>query len=306
MKKKRFHLILLGGLLWCLPQTHALSKGKINVVATSEDLASITREVGGKLVRVNSLARGGDNLHYLLARPSFALKLNRADLFVLVGMDMEVGWVPVLLQQARNSKVQRGNIGYCDASVGVPVLQKPTGLISRAMGDMHVFGNPHYWTDPVRGIVIAKNILDGLKRVDPSRAVIYDRNFAAFKQKIKKLFSYLKRIMRPHRGKKIVAYHNEFVYTADRFGLAIVGYIEPKPGVVPSPRHIQQISELIRSQKVSLIINTPWNIQSYPREVAERTGVKLLTLPIQTGSSKGADTYLKMLEKYIKMLAAHL
>ena len=299
---------LLYFIIYCL-QLYTLSEARyaqINVVTTSTDLASIVQEIGKHKVRVQSLATGKQNLHYLSARPDFILKANKAQLFVLVGLDLEVGWVPLILQKARNSKIQKGEVGYCDASKHVPTLEKPTGEINRSMGDMHIHGNPHYWTDPVMGVLIANNIKNSLIKVDPLNKKFYKKNFIIFKNKSKKLLAKLKKIMKPHKNKKVLAYHREYVYMENRFNFQILEHIEEKPGVAPSPNRMKFIKKLIQKNRIKVVLSTPWNPSSFLKKLRAETGVKILVLPIQTGAGKNTGTYLQMLETCIKLLDKYL
>lgn len=278
----------------------------LKIVTTSTDLASIAREVAGSKAEVESLAEGSADLHFLSARPDFILKVNRADLFVQIGADLEVGWVPAVLRGARNPSVQRGANGYVDASKGVPLLEKPSGRVDRSMGDVHAAGNPHYWTDPLRGVIIARNIKDGLTRIDPANSAYYRSRYQKFKKAAVELTERLKKRMQKHRGRKIVTYHSEFIYIADRFGLEIAGRVEEKPGVPPGRRHMSVITSLIKAAQIKIIAATPWSNLSYARKAASESGAELLVVPIQTGAAEGADTYLKMIEKSVDMLAENL
>lgn len=278
----------------------------LNIITTTTDLESIAKEIGGDRVNVSSLAQGNDDAHYLQARPDYIRKVNQADMLVLVGLDLEIGWLPLVIKQARNKKVAKGGSGYCDASRGIRVLEKPRGEINRSMGDIHIYGNPHYWVDPLMGLVIAKNIKNTLIRIDSKNANYYRLRFNNFRQKISKLTSKLLRLMKPHKGKKIFVYHREFSYLAKRFGLKITGSIEEKPGVAPSPAHMRRMIRRAKSEKIKVILNTPWSNLSYSRKVAQRSEAKLILLPMQTKSSKGTSTYLKMIEKVVTTLAKHL
>ncbi len=305
IRKYLFSYSLVVKAFFILAMTQSI-KAELKVVTTSQDLASIAKEIGADLVRVESLSKGNNNLHYLSARPDYILKVNRADVFVMIGMDMEVGWVPKILKQSRNKNIQRGGAGYCNASKGIPVLGKPQGLINRAMGDIHIHGNPHYWTDPLRGVIIARNILNTLKRVDITNKDVYEKNFNIFKAKVTKLFKRLKKMMLPHKNKSVVAYHNEFIYMTKRFNLKIAGYIEEKPGVSPSASHIRKIVNIIKENKIKIIFNTPWQNVSYSEEVSRKSGAKVLLMPIQTGSSSRSKNYLQMIEECVRLIAQNL
>ena len=279
---------------------------KINVVTTSADLASIAGEIGKDRINVQSLAQGTDDLHFLAARPDFIMKTSRADVFVLIGGELEVGWVPLILQQSRNRRVQIGNLGYCDTSTAIKMLEKPTGTIDRQMGDMHPFGNPHYWLDPVNGIKMARTLVRCFSRVDKANAAFYQRNYEAFKKKVKVLTKRLFRLMKPHRGKEIIPFHSEIIYVVRRFGLKQPMTIEEFPGALPGPVRQRLVTDYIKKNKVRLVTVTPWNNPGVARRIARDGGAKLIILPLQTGSVKGTETYLKMVEYCITLLAKEL
>lgn len=275
---------------------------QLRVVATSTDLASIAKEVGGNRIFVESLTAGNTDLHYVQARPDYIVKLNKADMFVSIGLELEAGWVPLLLNQSRNPKIHRGSPGYCVAYAGIELLEKPSGEISRQMGDIHPYGNPHYWTDPINGIMIARNIKDSLAKIDPVGKEEYEKNFLAFKDAALKKTKELIALMAPHKGKEVVVYHTEFIYLLRRFGLVQGMMIEELPGVAPSPAHAKKVVEYIRLRKVPLVLVSPWSNVSYARKIAQDGGAKLLVLPIQTGSLPEAKTYLETIELSVRML----
>ncbi|RME93852.1 MAG: zinc ABC transporter substrate-binding protein [Candidatus Hydrogenedentota bacterium] len=261
--------------LWGLP---------LRVVTTSTDLASIAQIVGGDRVHAESLTPPDTDLHYVQARPDYILKVSRADVFIEIGLDLEIAWAPAILRQSRNAKVSKGSKGFCDASTGIRILEKPTGKVTRRMGDIHIYGNPHYWTDPVNGIIMAGTIRDCLTRVDPAGKSVYQKNYNQLKNQLKQItIEYLKKL-KPFFGTQVVAYHNEFVYFTKRFRLNIADYIEEKPGVPPGPGRIRKISEFIRKNHIRVILATPWSNLVYCRKVANNTGAKLLILPIETRS----------------------
>src|SRR6476619_6419022 len=229
MKKKiiLFTVLLTNTLLFA-------RAGTIKVVTTTTDMRSITELIGGNKVSATSIATGYQNPHFVDPKPSYIIGLSKADLFVTVGLDLEIGWSPQLLASSRNSKIQKGSPGYVDASVNIPLLQVPSS-VNRAEGDIHIYGNPHYWLDPMNGKIIARNIANGLERVDPSNKAVYETNLKAFNAKIAvKMREWLTK-MAHYNGAKIIAYHNEWVYFEKRFGLQIVDFMEPKPGIPPTP-----------------------------------------------------------------------
>lgn len=282
------------------------SAAPLKVVTTTTDLASIAAEIGGNLVVAESLTQGNTDLHYVLAQPNFIIKLNTADVFVEIGLDLEAAWTPYLLQQARNANIQRGRKGYCLAVKGIKLLNVPVGEVNRSMGDLHIYGNPHYWIDPVNGIIIARNIRDTLVANDPQNAEVYRRNFENFSARTKKLTAELLQLMKPHRGKRIYVYHQEFSYLANRFGLEIAGSVEEKTGVTPGPGWIRTTVDAIKKEKLRVLLVSPWSNVGIARRVADESGAKLLILPVQTGAGQNTDTWLKMIETSVKTIAAAL
>ncbi len=275
---------------------------KINVVTTTKDLASIAHEVGKDKITVRSLATGNTDIHYAQARPDYILRLNRADVFIQVGLELEIGWVPLLLKQSRNAKIQKGAPGYCYAYRGVPILDRPMGEVNRQMGDLHPSGNPHYWPDPVNGIIIARNIKDTLKKVDPQNSKSYENNYEAFKRKMIIKIKELIRLMRKHKGKKVVVYHKEFTYVLKRYKLNRAISIEKLPGVSPSPSRIREVIGFIKQNGIKVVLVSPWSNIGSARRVAEKSGAQLIILPIQTGSTSGTETYIKMVDRVARLL----
>src|SRR4051812_3233759 len=213
------------------------AQGKLNVVTTTEDLAAIVREVGGDRVNVEAIARGYQDPHFVEAKPSFILKLQKADLLVVVGRELEIGWLPPLIQQSRNAKVQVGAAGYLDASAQARILDIPTGQVTRAEGDVHPQGNPHFWLDPENGKVVAKEIGDKLGQLRPADRAFFDQRVADFTMRLSAAEQRWQAAVAPYKGAKVVTYHRSFPNFADRFGLTVIGYIEPRPGIPPSPQH---------------------------------------------------------------------
>jgi len=296
--KKIFVSMLMAGIL----SAPAFAKN-VQVVATTEDLGSLAREIGGDRVSVKSLAPGNADLHFLSARPDYIRHVSKADIFVLIGADMEAGWVPVLLNQSRNGKIQKGQSGYVDASADIQLLEVPTGEINRGMGDVHALGNPHYWLDPMRMIVVAKNIKNALIAADPAGTSVYEENYAAFRSSVAALMQRWMQQLAPYKGKKVMVYHREFNYLAERFGFEIAGEIEPKPGVAPGPADIRRAVEQARAQKIKVILAAPWSNLGAAQKVAADSGARLVVLPIQTGSGKNTVTWKSMMQTVVTMLA---
>jgi zinc/manganese transport system substrate-binding protein len=279
---------------------------KLFVVTTTPDLAAITREVGGDKVEVESLAFGTQDPHFVDPKPSFIVKLNRADLYVKRGLDLEVGWAPVLEKGARNDNILPGGAGYVDASVGISPLEVPSGPVSRAMGDVHPYGNPHYQLDPDNAKVIARNIADGLSRVDVADAGYFQQRLADFSKRVDERLAGWLQLLAPYRGTKIVTYHKGWDYFAQRFGLDIIGTMEPKPGVAPSPAHLAQLITLMQAQHCKLLIKEPFYPENLTRVVADKTGAVVLVLPDSPGGAPGTDDYFAVIDYDVQQVAATL
>jgi zinc/manganese transport system substrate-binding protein len=247
-----------------------VNAGTVKVVTTTTDMKSIAELVGGKNVSVTSIATGYQNPHFVDPKPSYIISLTKADLFVTVGLDLETGWSPQLLSSSRNSKIQKGSQGYVDASEGVLLYQVPTSA-NRAEGDIHIYGNPHYWLDPLNGKVIARNIANGLERVDPSNKSVYETNLRTFLARIDTMMKGWQMKMAPYKGSKIIAYHNEWVYFETRFGLKIVDFMEPKPGIPPSPSQLVKVINEIKSNNIKVIISSPYFTTSSSDVVMKQT-----------------------------------
>jgi zinc/manganese transport system substrate-binding protein len=279
--------------------------GTIKVVTTTSDLKSITELIGGDKVSVSSIATGYQNPHFVDPKPSYIIGLSKADMFVTVGLDLEIGWSPQLLTSSRNTKIQKGAEGYVDASVGVGLLQVPTSA-NRAEGDIHIYGNPHYWLDPLNGKVIARNIANGLERVDPSNKSIYEANLRAFFKKLDDKMKDWQAKMAPFKGSKIIAYHNEWVYFETRFGLNVVDFMEPKPGIPPSPSQLVKVIKEIKADNIKVIISSPYFTTSSSDVVSKQTGAKELTLATSVGAFDSIKNYFDLFDYDIEKLTAIL
>jgi ABC-type Zn uptake system ZnuABC Zn-binding protein ZnuA len=269
--------------------------GIIKVVTTTTDMKSISEAVGGNKVSVTSIATGYQNPHFVDPKPSYIISLSNADLFVTVGLDLEIGWSPQLLASSRNSKIQKGSPGYVDASAGVGLYQVPTAA-NRAEGDIHIYGNPHYWLDPLNGKVIARNIANGLERVDPQNRSFYETNLHQFFNQVDAKLKEWQAKMLPYKGTKIIAYHNEWVYFEKRFGLEIVDFMEPKPGIPPSPSQLVKVIKEVQANHIKVIISSPYFSTSSSDVVAKQTGVKELTMATSVGAFKSIKTYFDLFD----------
>jgi len=230
------------------PPSRAASK--IQIMTATTDLAALAQEVGGDKVEVESVARGYQDPHFVDAKPSFLLKLKRADLLIVVGLELEIGWLPPLITQSTNPKIQVGAPGYFDASRFAKILEIPTGQVTRAEGDVHPLGNPHYWLDPENGLRIAKGVADKLSEMRPSDAAYFGQRYSDFEQRLKQADQRWLAEMKPYEGRKIVTYHRSWPNFAEHFHLNVVGYVEPRPGIPPSPQHTVELIQLDRKSVV--------------------------------------------------------
>src|SRR5215510_6390134 len=257
----------------------AQAQGKLNVVAATEDLASIGREVGGDHIAIEGIARGYQDPHFVEAKPSFILKLQKADLLIVVGRELEIGWLPPLIQQSRNSRIQPGADGYLDASLTAEILEIPTGQITRAMGDVHPLGNPHYWLDPGNGRRVARAIEQKLAQLSPGDTAYYEARYADFDKRLAEAEKRWDALMAPYKGLKVVTYHRSWPNFARRFGLDVIGYVEPRPGIPPSPSHTLELMEEMKRQRVNLMLVEPYFDLKTPTAIARETGAKVLMIP---------------------------
>jgi len=291
---RSFRSLLVAGVA-ALVGAAAPAVAAVRVVTTTTDLASIARAVGGDRVEVDSIAAGNQDPHFVDAKPSFLVKLKKADLFVQVGLELEIGWAPNLLANARNGKIQSGGPGFVDASAGIAPLQIPTAA-DRSAGDIHPYGNPHYWLDPVNGKQIAANIEAGLERVDPGGAETYRANLAAFDARIDESLAGWSVKMAAVTGVPVVAYHNSWPYFERRFGFEVVGFVEPKPGIPPSGKYVAELAESMKQQKVGVILMSPFYDQKTADLVARLSGAKVVTLSNSVGGLPGADDYFGLFD----------
>jgi zinc/manganese transport system substrate-binding protein len=278
----------------------------VNVIASTEDLADLTREVGGDKVKVEAIARGYQDPHFVEAKPSFILKLAKADLLVVVGRELEIGWLPPLVQQSRNAKIQPGAEGYLDASLTAKILEIPTGQITRAMGDVHPQGNPHYWLDPGNGRHIAKAIADKLSKMAPADAAYYASRYADFDKRLAEAEKRWDAQMAPYKGLKIVTYHRSWPNFTDRFGLDVIGYVEPRPGIPPSPSHTLDLIAEMKRQNVKLILVEPYFDLKTPNSIARETGATVLVLAPSVGGDKDITDFLKLFDHDVDLVVSAL
>ncbi len=280
----------------------ARAAGKIQIMAATTDLASLAQEVGGDNVQVESIARGYQDPHFVDAKPSFLLKLKHADLLIVVGLELEIGWLPPLINQSTNPKIQVGAPGYLDASRFARILEIPTGQVTRAEGDVHPLGNPHYWLDPENGLRIAKGIADKLSEMRPGDAAYFAQRYSDFEQRLKQADQRWLAEMKPYEGRKIVTYHRSWPNFAEHFHLNVVGYVEPRPGIPPSPQHTVELIQQMKRDNVKVIVVEPYFDLKTPNAVARETGGQVLVLPPSVGGEKEITDYFKLFDYDISKL----
>jgi zinc/manganese transport system substrate-binding protein len=299
MNIKLFAVILIALLTASVP---AGAQSKLTVVTTTEDLAAIAREVGGDHITVDSIAKGYQDPHFVEAKPSFILKLQKADLLVLVGRDLEIGWLPPLIQQSRNSKVQVGADGYLDASLQARILEIPQGQITRAEGDVHPLGNPHYWLDPGNGKIIAREIFDKFVRFRPNDRAYFEQRLNDFVSRLNDAEKRWVALMAPYKGTKVVTYHRSYSNFSERFGLSVVGYVEPKPGIPPTPQHTLDLINDMKRGNVKIVLVEPYFDLKTPNSIGRETGAEVLVMPPSVGGVKDVPDYFKLFDYDLALL----
>jgi zinc/manganese transport system substrate-binding protein len=303
MKLKLFRLLpifLLAGVLGMVPgSVHA---SKIRVVTTLTDLADFARAVGGNWVEVKSLATGVEDTHGVPMKPSFVPLMNRADLLVLVGFDCEHAFLPALIEASKNPRIRFGAPGYVDCSQGIVPLDVPksTGHLE---GDVHPYGNPHYMLDPILAKTAIENIYNALLAVDPAHKADFSRNRNAYLARLDAKITEWTEVMKPFKGTAFVSYHEHWPYFAARFGLVYFGTIELKPGIDPTPRHIEELIANMKAKHVPVVVREPQFPEKVPQRIAAQTGATLITLPIMPGGVPDTETYIKMMDYIIHTMA---
>lgn len=295
MTKTLYQKITVALFLFIGWSSFGFSADKLRVVTSLPDLRSIAEFVGGEKVDAFAIATGFQNPHFVDPKPSYILKLSKADVFVTVGLDLETGWVPPLLNSARNARVLKGGTGYVDASTNVTLLQVPSS-VNRGEGDIHIYGNPHYWLDPAIGKIIARNIYDGLVRVDPANESYFKGNLDKFTAKIDEKIKEWTQRMKPFKGTKIIAYHNEWPYFEQRFGLQIVDFLEPKPGIPPTPSQLAKVIAEMKRDNIKAIITSPYFTAESAELVARNAGGKVVTLATSVGADASIKTYFDLFD----------
>ena len=282
----------------------AYGKDMINVLTTTEDLKSITEAIGGAKVMVDSLARGYQDPHFVAAKPSFMMKAKNADLFMVIGLELEIGYEELIINGSRNQRIRIGQPGYLDVSEGVSLLEVPTTTkIDRSMGDVHPMGNPHYWLDPENVKMVAYNIAKRLSELSPGNAPYFQENLASFNKKMDEKMAEWNKKMEPFKGRKIAIYHRSWPYFVDRFGLVIACELEPKPGIPPSPTHLKEVIDIMKRDKVGVILMEVFYDEKPAQFVASQTGAKVIVVPNSVGGTKDANDYFSLMDTIINKLA---
>ena len=288
--------------------TCAHAEGKpLNVVTTTEDLAALAREVGGDRVAVVSLSKGYQDPHFVDAKPSYMVTLKKADLFVEVGRELEVGWAPGLVSGSHNAKIQPGAPGHVDASAQVQVIEVPSS-VSRAQGDIHPFGNPHYLLDPANAAPAARAIRDGLARVSPADKATFDAREADFEKRLAVRVAQWKEKAKALGlpGMKVVTYHRSWSYFAKAYGLVVVDFVEPRPGIPPSPNHLQDLVNEMKSGGVRVLLMETFFDARIPQKVGKDTGVPVAILPTSVGAEDSIKTYFDLFDRMFAELGQAL
>ncbi|MFB3923002.1 MAG: metal ABC transporter substrate-binding protein [Terriglobia bacterium] len=280
----------------------ARAASKLRIVTATTDLAEFASQVGGDRVEVDSIAKGYQDPHFVEAKPSFLLKLRRADLLIVVGLQLEIGWLPPLINQCGNPNVQVNAKGYLDASQFADILEIPTGAVTRAMGDVHPFGNPHYWLDPQNGRRIAHGIAQKLGQLQPASAAYFEQRYQDFAKRLDTAEKGWDAQMKPYQGRKVITYHRSWPNFLKRFGLVSAGEIEPRPGIPPSPGHTVELIQMMKRENVKVILVEPYFDLKTPNSIARETGAKVVVLLPSVGGEKEVTDYFKLFDYDINLL----
>ena len=275
---------------------------KLNIVTATTDMAALAQEVGGDRVSVESIAKGYQDPHFVEAKPSFLLKLRQADLLIVVGLQLEIGWLPPLITQSGNPRIQVGAPGYFDASQFAEILEIPTGTVTRAEGDVHPLGNPHYWLDPDNGRRIAKGIAGKLAEMDAADSSYFQQRFQDFDKRLTAAEQKWDAEMKPYRGRKVVTYHRSFPNFAKHFGLNVIGYVEPRPGIPPTPSHTIELIGLMKRENCKVILVEPYFDLKTPNSIGRETGAKVVVYLPSVGGEKDVTDYFKLFDYDIDLL----
>ena len=277
-------------------------QAKLNVVATLPDFGSLAREIGGDKIDILVLAKPTEDPHFVDARPSFVVSLRNADVLIDGGAELELGWLPPLLQNARNPKIEVGKPGRVQASQGIRLMNVPTN-VTRAAGDVHALGNPHFAVDPIIAKAIAQHIAQSFAAVDSANAAFYNENSKKFEATINTKLQSWGAMMQPFAGQHVAAYHDSWPYFAHRFGINIDVFLEPKPGIPPSPSHLTEVIGQMRSQNIKAIIVEPYHDRRIAEKVASSTNAKVVEFAQFPGGLPNTDSYVGLIDKLVSKLA---
>jgi zinc/manganese transport system substrate-binding protein len=301
--RRRLAVWLFAGLLLLLVAWPGVAEAKkLNVVTSTTDMAALAQEVGGDKITVESIAKGYQDPHFVEAKPSFLLKLRQADLLISVGLQLEIGWLPPLITQSGNPRIQVGARGYLDASQFAQILEIPQGVVTRAEGDVHPLGNPHYWLDPDNGRRLARGFANKLAELDPGNAAYYQERFQDFDKRLSAAEQKWDAEMKPYRGRKVVTYHRSFPNFASHFGLDVIGYVEPRPGIPPTPSHTLELIQLMKSQNCKVVLVEPYFDLKTPQSIGRATGAQVLVYLPSVGGEKQVTNYFELFDYDIGLL----
>jgi len=295
-------VLALGLIAGALLSPTAAEAKKLSVVTSTTDLAALTEEVGGDKLNVESIAKGYQDPHFVEAKPSFLLKLRQADLLVAVGLQLEIGWLPPLITQSGNPRIQVGATGYLDASQFAEILEIPQGTVTRAEGDVHPLGNPHYWLDPDNGRRIARGIANKLADLDPADGAFFQQRFQDFEKRLLAAEQKWDAEMKPYRGRKVVTYHRSLPNFAKHFGVDVIAYVEPRPGIPPTPSHTLELMQLMKRENCKIILVEPYFDLKTPQSIARETGAQVVVYLPSVGGAKEVTTYFQLFDYDIALL----
>lgn len=305
MNMNRHKTLLHGAITPLLLLVPLVAHAKLNAVATLPDFGTLAREIGGDKVTVTVLAKPTEDPHFVDARPSFVVSLRNADVLIDGGAELEIGWLPPLLQNARNPKIEIGKAGRVIASQGIRLMNVPAN-VTRAAGDVHALGNPHFMTDPIIAKAVAQHVAQSFSAVDPANAAAYEANYQKFEATINAKLQEWGAALLPFKGQHVAAYHDSWPYFAHRFGINIDIFLEPKPGIPPSPSHLAEVITQMKGQNIKAIIVEPFQDKKVAEKVAGATGAKVVEFAQFPGGLPGTDSYVKLIDTLVSRLAVAL
>jgi ABC-type Zn uptake system ZnuABC Zn-binding protein ZnuA len=294
---------LLAWMVFCAMVAPTVAETKKLIVVTSTtDMAALAQEVGGDRIDVESIAKGYQDPHFVEAKPSFLLRLRHADLLIHVGLQLEIGWLPPLITQSGNPKIQMGAQGNLDASRFAEILEIPQGTVTRAEGDVHPLGNPHYWLDPDNGRRIARGIANKLADLDPGDSAFFQQRFQDFDKRLSAAEQKWDAEMKPWRGRKVVTYHRSFPNFAKHIGLDVIEYVEPRPGIPPTPGHTIEVIQLMKRENCKVVLVEPYFDLKTPQSIGREAGAQVVVYLPSVGGEKQATNYFELFDYDIGLL----